>query len=213
MALCHGLDRFSDHRVEHEPDQPLEEAWHRHLGKPGSIPNWKERLTAEEGSRYGLSWRAPNLLADVRDAAPRASVLVIVRDPIEYVLSAHSKRVLSKGTAWDRFRLMPSGVETDDLPLAQQIAWHWRTVNEYLLDFAADDRRSRVVLFDQPLDNVVEDWARSLGVRITDPDGLRKFLRERPNAGPRDTPPTGFSRDVVEEIGSAVWARAATLNS
>jgi len=213
LALCQGLDAFSDHRVEHEPDQPLRDSWLAHQGLPleGEMDRWSARLRRRAGERYGLSWRAPNLLPAVRRAAPDAPVLVIMRPVAEYVLSAHAKRVLSKNSPWDRFRLMPADPAVAAAPLAERIAWHWRTVNDYLLDFAAGDAATTVVLLDRPLEQAVDGWVAVLGASV-DRERMVAMLRTRPNAAPTRAAPPGYDVATLERIGAGTWERARRLS-
>ena len=212
LAICEGLDRFSDHSVEHEPDPPLREAWLAHTGEDPwteELRAWTRRLAAAP-DRSGLSWRAPNLLPIVRRARPDARVLVIVREPADYVLSAHAKRVLSKTGAYERFRLMPD--DAADAPLAERIALHWCTVNTYLVDFAEQDPRSRVATLGD-LGETLPDWCEFLGVTLTDPAALDTFLSARPNAATSREPPPGFDAARIAAVCGGVWERARRLSA
>jgi hypothetical protein len=140
QAICEGLARFSESEVRHEPEPMLEEAWLKHTGKDYRTPLFEARMAGFAGrddSACGESFRAANLLADVRAAAPHTRFLIVVRKPSDYIRSAHSKGVLRRGDGWDRFRLMP---EDAPAPLALRIASHWQTINAYLLDFAEQHR-------------------------------------------------------------------------
>src|SRR5690349_20386510 len=110
-AICDGLAQFSDHEVRHEPTPTLlEEAWLKHGGSDYRTPTFNARMVGfaeRDGTAYGESFRAPNLLSDIREVAPNTKFLVIVRRPDEYIRSAHIKGVLRRGDGWDQFRLMP----------------------------------------------------------------------------------------------------------
>jgi hypothetical protein len=141
LALCAGLDRYSDHRVEHEPEpRLLYEAYLKHVGREYRTPAFEQRLrffAERAGERYGQSVRAPSLLPEIAEAAPHARFLILVRPPREYVASAHAKRVLERGDEWDRTRIMPDG-DDPEAPLVERLALHWAEVNRYL------DRKSVV---------------------------------------------------------------------
>jgi hypothetical protein len=219
MAVCHGLDRFSDHRVEHEPEpRLLEEAQMKHQGNEYRTATFEQRMAffrRRSDEPYGQSFRAPNLLEDVQAASSRTRFLVIVRDPLEYAVSAHDKRVLRRGDVWDSSRLMPidpSGAVSAS-PLAERLIWHWFTVNRYLLDFAVSaGPAARVVLLSE-LREDLGGWADHLGVRITEPTSLRTFLTDRPNAREGDVRPDGWDLDRLGGIYSSVWERAVRLAS
>lgn len=212
MALTQGLDTFSDHRVAHEPDPLLEEAWSKHRGLPYFTAPLQERteLYARRqavGERYGESIRTPNLLPELLAAVPRTPLLVIVREPVEWVRSAHRCRVLQKGDEWDRFRLMPED-NREEHPLARRLAGHWRTVNSYLLSFA-ERYRSATVALHQPMAPVVAAWARALGVTLTRPAELEAFLATRPNRSGPGGDPDGMEQ--VELLCRELWQEARAL--
>jgi hypothetical protein len=207
LALCRGLDEFSDHTVEHEPEpRLLREAFLKHAGAEYRTETYRDRLAffhERDGTRYGQSFRAPNLLDDVAETAPEARFLVLVRHPLEYVVSAHFMKVLSRGDEWDELRIMPPGVET--LSLAERLVAHWAEVNRYLLGFA--DRRAdraRVALV-EGLEDKVGAIADHLGVRIEHPDELGALLVARPNASETKTPPEGMERLAAGGSWERVW--------
>lgn len=216
MALCHGLDRFSDHRVAHEPSPNLlEEAWLKHTGTDYRTVALHARMAEfaqydAEGEAYGESFRAPNLLEEVHAAAPGMRFLIIVRDPLEYARSAHSKRVFRKGNAWDRWRIVPpaSRVRLDDVSLAEKLVWHWVAVNELLLDFAETAGEACRIMIHTELGSNVPEWSDFLGLRIEDPEGLTAFLGERPNASTTHAFPEGYNMATLRELTASVWDRA-----
>jgi hypothetical protein len=216
MAISAALDRFTDHHVEHEPEpRLLIESDLKHRGLDHRTDTYYERMTffaEREGNPYGETWRAQNLLDDVAEAAPRTRFLVLVRDPVEYVVSAHSKGVLTKGTHWDRLRLMPAD-DAPDLPLALRIASHWQVVNEYLLDFASTTRAAVEVAIFGPLDERIDGWMEHLGVTVHDRPGTSALLAERPNRSVDGTVPDGFDERLVRATTATTWDRAVRLAS
>jgi hypothetical protein len=221
MALCHGLDRFSDHTVEHEPEpRLLGEAYRKHCGQDYMTPALLERLDffrQRASARYGQSFRAPNLLVDVRRVAPGTRFLVIVRDPLEYAVSAYHWGVLRRDDEWDRMRLMPRHptVRLETATLAERLVLHWVTMNRYLLDFVELARsQTRVVILGE-LERDLEAWAPDVGVEITDPAALRAFLALRPNSSPRpersDERPDGWEERRLATIFGVEWSRARRL--
>jgi hypothetical protein len=213
MALCHGLNQFSDHSVLHEPDpRLLEEAFLKHSAQPYQTPRYYERLDyfrARASERYGESFRAPNLLSDIADAVPQTRFLILIRDPLEYVVSAHSKNVFRKNDAFDRTRIVPLelGDNLASLPLAERIAWHWVAVNSYLLAFAENESAARVVIV-RDIDSQIEGIVEHLRVRLTDREGLRVFLDSRPNRKEGAEAPEGMEQGRLALITDSVWKRA-----
>ena len=212
LALTRGLDAFSDHEVAHEPDPLLREAWLKHRGLPYDGERLRERAAVyarrHAGDElYGESVRTPNLLPELLTAVPGAPLLVIVRDPVGYVRSAHRRRVLRKGDEWDRYRLMPEG-DDPERATSVRLAHHWCTVNRYLFAAVEGHAPSAVVLH-QPLGAVVESLARFLGVTVTDRNALSGFLATRPNASTVQEEPKGFEQ--VEPLCRDLWAEAREL--
>jgi hypothetical protein len=212
LALTHGLDAFSDHRVAHEPDPLLAEGWSKHRGLPYRTERLQERIDRYArrqvaGERYGESIRTPNLLPELLAAAPGAPLLVIVREPRGWVRSAHQRRVLRKGDEWDRFRLLPDD-DREERPLARRLAGHWCTVNRYLLAFAERYRPAAVVLH-QPMAPVLAEWARFLGVTLTRREELAAFLATRPNRSGGGEEPEGMEQ--VEPLCRELWQQAREL--
>ncbi|WP_018428205.1 hypothetical protein [Hoeflea sp. 108] len=205
-AICEGLSRYSDHVVRHEPTPTLlEEAWLKDRGQNYKTDAFHERMKGFATSgRYGESFRAPNLLHDIREVAAQTRFLIVVRKPLEYVLSAHSKRVLSKGNYWDQYRLLPPGNE--EFALAMRIALHWRTVNEYLVKFA--EETSCPVVLHQDWANLLVSLPQFLGVTITDPISLKAYWSTRPNASISNAVPDGFAAETISNITNDVWRRA-----
>jgi hypothetical protein len=184
MGLCEGLNRFSDHQVEHEPPpELLEEGYRKHNGRRYRSLTFRRRMrffAARDGTPYGQSFRSAPLVHDVAQVAPTARFLVLLRDPDDYLRSAHSRGVLSKGGRWDATRIMPPG--TEGRALVDQLGLHWLEVNRYLIDFHRSTDRS-VLHVMRDLRPEVAGIAASLGVTITDPAGLDDFLSGTPNAG------------------------------
>jgi hypothetical protein len=216
MALSKGFNQFSDHTVSHE-EQPvlLREAYGKHMGEWYFTRDYLKkmlRLRLKNGTRYGDAVRAPNLLADFRRAAPKARILVIVRDPMAYVLSAHYMRVLSKpDDVWDQMRIMPHDEALiARSTLAERITLHWAEVNRYLLHFAEQHPDVKVALYG-PLRERVLGWAGFLGVGIRDEAGLMAFFAEKPNASKTKAHPEGYDHAKLEPLFGATWERAQRL--
>jgi hypothetical protein len=218
LAVCNGLEKFSDHTVRHEPEPTLlEEAFRKHKGLPYETETLRRRLEffrEKEAGLYGESFRAPNLLPEIRRAAPRARFLILVRHPADYVVSAHAKSVFRKpDDPWDRFRIVPDFPDLDfkQLPLAEKIAWHWAAVNRYLLDFTESDPAGARVSIVSDLGAQIRGLADYLGVRILDPQGLDAFLRSRPNASDHSAVPAGYAPERILSICGEQWMRAEAL--
>jgi hypothetical protein len=214
QALCHGLDRFSDHTVEHEPEpRLLREAYLKHRGLEYETPALAERMrffAERDRTRYGQSVRAAPLLPEIHAAAPRARILILVRPPLEYVVSAHAKKVLRRGDEWDRMRIMPRDA-TDGAPLAHRLAQHWIEVNRHLLDFGATAGEMVRVAVLERLEQQLDEWADFLGVRIHDRGRLVRFVAGNPNAARRRVLPDGFDAARLEALTGQAWARARSL--
>jgi hypothetical protein len=218
-ALCTGLDRYSDHRVRHEPPPLLlDESFAKHRGEPFETDTFRDRLAglvAMADQPHGESFRAVALLPELRAAVPTARFLVLVRDPLAYVRSAHAKRVFRKrDSPFDRTRLMPEEVAAriDALPLAERIAWHWVALNRHCLDFAEAHPEACRVLLSERLEGRIPLLEECLGVRVDDPAALRAYLLERPNAGGSSELPEGYDEGRLLEITGAEWARARSLD-
>jgi hypothetical protein len=217
-ALCTGLDRYSDHRVRHEPPPLLlDESFAKHRGEAFETDTLRDRfarLAALADQPHGESFRAVALLPELHAAVPTARFLVLVRDPLAYVRSAHAKRVFRKrDSPFDRTRLMPEEIASrvDALPLAEKIAWHWVAVNRHCLDFAEAHPNACRVLPSERLEERIPFLEEGLGVRVEDPAALRAYLLERPNAGASIEMPEGYDEGRLLEIAGAEWARARSL--
>jgi hypothetical protein len=215
LALCRGLDEFSDHTVEHEPEpRLLREAYLKHSGEEYRSETYRERLAffrERDGTRYGQSFRAPTLLDDIAGAAPQARFLVLVRHPLEYVVSADFMRVLRRGDEWDELRIMPPGA--DGLPHAERLLAHWLEVNGYLLDFVQrNPARARVAVVER-LEEKIAALADHLDVRIERPAELRNLLTTRPNASEVKEPPEGMERIAGGGAWESVWQEAVSRSS
>lgn len=212
-AICDGLAQFSDHEVRHEPAPTLlEEAWLKHNGQDYRTPVYSARMAEfaeRNGNAYGESFRAPNLLRDIKEVAPATKFLIVVRTPAEYIRSAHSKGVLRKNDTWDRFRLMPPlpGKGT----LAARIAMHWKTINDYLLDFA--EHSEVPVVTHRDWFDLVDLLPHFLGVRITNSAAVSNYWNTRPNASIGRDLPDGFDNDVIGEITGSTWQRAQRMSA
>lgn len=217
QAICQGLDRFSDHTVWHEPEpRLLVEALAKHRGQPyrSEAFDWVMGFFEEQSrGRYGQTFRAPNLLEDVRRAVPETRFLIVVREPLEYVRSAHGMRAFQRGDEWDTTRIMPLhlGGDVEDLPLAEKLAWHWVAINEHLLDFAAAASVPVHVLED--LSVQVREWAPLLGIDISDPAGLDSYLSTKPNSAEVKELPDRTDEDRLREITQPVWERIKELSA
>lgn len=221
-ALCHALDRYSDHRVRHEPAPLLlEEAYLKHIGKPFRTRQFQRRLRKLANThgglrallaghqRYGESWRAPNLLSEVAALAPQVRVLVVIREPTDYVLSSYRKGAFrGEVSTYDKYRLLPPG--SDTLPVALRIAAHWNQINDYMLDFAAVHPHAGVMKY-QPMVPVLDSIADFLGVSITDRSGALAYLETRPNASPVDLVPDGFDAKAIAEMTASTWDRVRCI--
>ena len=218
QAICHGLDQYSDHVVRHEPEPLLlNEAYLKHHRKPYATSVLEERLRifAEKAEQYyGESVRAANLLPDIQVVAPHVRFLIIVRDPLKYILSAHSKRVFRKGGVWDETRIVPLdfGSQFADLNLSEKIAWHWVEVNRYLLNFAESGNAATKVVILGDLEVNLPKWTRFVEATITNPEGLAHYLRGRPNAATSSELPEGYDEGRLREITRQEWSRARALS-
>jgi hypothetical protein len=215
VAVCRALDTCSDHDVAHEPEPLLlEEGWRKHNGLPYRTETLEARLSFfhdHQHERYGEAFRSSPLAADIAEAAPLARMLILVRDPAEYVRSAHYMQVLAKpDSPWDRFRVMPH----DDDPTrshAERIAGHWAVVNDYLLAFAEKTSSPVLVGIHGPLDDRIDQWAHFAGVSITDTAALGQVLAARPNSSKRSELPAGYDADSIRALVAPTWQRALQL--
>jgi hypothetical protein len=217
LAVCHGLSSYSDHHVLHEP-QPclLEEAHRKHTGanyRTATIDARIEGFQQRANQKYGESFRAPNLLEDIADAVPGLRVLVLVRDPLEYIVSAHFMRVFRKDDVWDRTRLVPleRSAGFDSLPLAEKLCWHWVAVNRYILDFVESKKVPSELVIVKHLGDQIGQMADFLRIAITDRPSLTNFLSSRPNASAARDLPAGYSPEVLRNIYAREWERARSL--
>ena len=186
-AICSGLDRFSDHRVRHEPEpRLLRESLRAHQGR------WRWSRTSVErmrewrrldGTPYGEAVRCAPLVLDIARVAPRSKVVVLVRRPEEYVRSAWGRGVMRKGDAeWDALRILPADAE--GRPAVDRIALYYEAVNRILartVERLGD--RAMVAIVDD-LDLLVDDIAAFAGVQLRDRAGLTAHFASRPNSGP-----------------------------
>lgn len=213
-ALTHGLNQFSDHQVFHEPaPQLLTEAFLKHLGQPYETEIFKARMnyfTDRAKEKYGESFRAPNLLTQVHQAAPQTKFLIIVRNPLEYVVSGYSKKLFQKDDIFDQTRLIPQKNTWDFslLSVAEKIAWHWVTVNTYLLDFFESKPTISKLMVLSNLDDKIDQIADFLNVTITNREGMSVFLRSNPNKKLNSNLPSGFCIKTLTEITGEIWKKA-----
>jgi hypothetical protein len=203
----------SDHMVAHEP-QPrlLREAWLKHVGQPWQTPDYVARmawLAERQGTPYGETWRAPNLLSDVALHAPGCRFVVLVRPPDQYIRSAHFMRVMERGDEWDRMRLMPPFVD-ERWRLAHRLAYHWQTVNSYLLDFAME-RRAPVIVVDRDLDLLVDRIAEAAGITLLNRAAVSEVLSQHHNRSTTSVVPPGADDREVERITAVTWELAHAL--
>ena len=154
-------------------------------------------------------FRAPNLLSDVYEAAPETKFLIVVRPPLGYIRSAHSRGVLQRGDGWDLFRLMPQ--HSAELPLAVRIAMHWQTINEYLLDFA--EQHGCPVIIHQDWAQLIDRLPEWLGVGISDPRALVEYWATKPNMSIGTELPDGFDEPIIARITEPTMARAQRLST
>lgn len=217
-AICKGLNDHSDHSVMHEPEpQLLEEAFHKHQGLPYQTDALRQRMqffAERDEVKYGESFRAPNLLPEILQAAGKTRFLILVRNPLDYVVSAHAKFVFRKeDDPWDRFRIIPDFPEDtfNHFPLAEKIAWHWVAVNRYLLEFAESGFPSAKVAIVADLGAQIHGFADYLGVLIHNREGLNAFLTSHPNASDHHEYPDGYNPDRILSICDNEWKRAQNL--
>lgn len=215
VALCSGFAACSDHEMAHEvPPRLLEEAWRKHQGLDYQSTDFDAKMrmfNERQDSCYGEAFRGCTLLSDVAEAAPRARFLVLVRDPLEYVRSAHFMKVLNQGgSIWDTHRVMPHD-DDQSLPLAVRLASHWMAVNRYLLDFAEQTVSPVHVALHGDLDANVDAWAQFAGVHIADRPGLSDVLSTKPNSSRTFEEPGGFDADQLRAQTAEMWDRAVGM--
>jgi hypothetical protein len=217
-AICKGLNDYGDHTVMHEPEpRLLEEAFHKHKGLPYQTDSLRQRMqffAERDNEKYGESFRAPNLLPEIIHAAAKTRVLILVRNPLDYVVSAHAKLVFrKKDDPWDRFRIIPDFPEDTfiNFPLAEKIAWHWVAVNRYLLEFAESTPSNAKVAVLADLGAQIHGVAEYLGVVIKDPEGLNTFLASHPNASDHREFPDGYDRERILSICENEWKKAQQM--
>lgn len=217
FALCHGLNQYSDHQVLHEPaPRLLEEAYAKHEGLPYHTSALNSRLEYfREKSRenYGESFRAPNLLTDIHNVVRGIKYLILIRNPLEYIVSAHSKNVFRKNDIWDQTRIIPSFLKPEfhALPLAEKLAWHWVGINTYLLQFVETKTADTRVAITKDLGTQIDDITSFLGVKIRDQSGLKTFFASRPNAATSRDLPDGYSEQAILAITESTWSKALIL--
>lgn len=216
-ALCNGLGQYSDHAVLHEPNpRLLEEAFLKHVGAPYRTEGFTRRMQhfkERAGDKYGESFRAPNLLRDIHQVAPETRFLVLIRDPLEYIVSAHSKQVFQKKDIWDQTRIVPLELTHNfhELPLAEKLAWHWVSLNRYLLEFVESGIGVSRVAVISDLAREIGGLAEYLGVTIEGSEGLSAFLHTRPNSATSHALPEGYNRERLLSITAPVWRQALSF--
>ncbi len=219
LAICNGLTTFSDYNVMHEPEpRLLEESYlkhHRLNYKTDVLINRIKFFEEMKNQNYGESFRAPNILDDISQSIPSTKFLIIIRDPLEYILSAHYKLVFQKDDIWDRMRLIPldPSIGFTSLPLAEKICWHWVTVNHYLLDFVEARKGHVKLVILTELIQQIQDIAYFIDLKILDPTGLANFLSSRPNSSSNKLIPEGYCNKHLEPIYAKEWERANMLGS
>lgn len=215
VALCSALGDHSDHEMAHEvPPRLLEEAWLKHRGESFRTPDYESKLAlfrAKEHTAYGEAFRGCTLLPEIAEAAPGTRFLIVVRDPLGYIPSAHYMWVLRKpGTTWDGQRILPAD-DTPHRPLALRLADHWDEVNRYLLDFAESTSASVKVVLHGPLDERVDDWADFAGVRFIDRAAVSARLDQQLNSSTTFELPDGFDPVTIRARTRLQWERAQRL--
>jgi hypothetical protein len=211
-ALCTALAQFSNYEVLHEP-QPLllNEAYLKHHNLDYKTTTFNERMNyfkKKSNQKYGESFRAPNLLMDIKDIAPQSKFLILVRNPLEYVISANSKQVFQKNDIYDQNRLIPLNLNKfDELSIAEKIAWHWVTVNQYLLDFSQTTQGQSKIFILHDLSKQIKPIARFLNVTLKRPIKLRRFLRTRPNSATSYNTPPGYQEQLIIDITESLWTK------
>jgi hypothetical protein len=187
LALCKALTDFTEATVEHEPEpRLLQEGWLKHRGRDHTTAAFNECCTRWRqmiGSSFGFSFRSAPLLSEIAEALPLAKFLVIFRDPHDYLRSASSRGVLSRGDEWDSFRILPSGATPSQFCRGELIALHWLEVNRYLLEFSSIyPQRTRMLVL-QDLFAQFDEIVRFAGWHVSDAKALESYLKGRPNAG------------------------------
>jgi len=154
-------------------------------------------------------------LPDIQAVAAQTCFLIVVRDPLSYIVSAHARQVFRKNGEWDETRIMPHhlGGDFSRLSLAEKIAWHWVAINRYLLDFVEFHNAVAKVVVLRDLVPDPPKWAAFVGTTIKDPGALTRFLEQRPNASATRELPQGYEPGHLEEICHQEWHRAQRLAS
>lgn len=215
VALAHAFNAHSDHQVDHEePPRLLEEAWLKHRGQDYRTDDFSTKLarfSQLSGERFGEAFRGCTLLPDIAAAVPTARFLVLIRDPVGYIPSAHFMKVLNKGgSIWDIHRVMP-GDDDPAKPLALRLAGHWDEVNRHLLDFAETTPNPVRVALHGPLNERIDGWADFLGVQITDRIAVTTLLAGKPNRSETHELPDGWNEPEIRARTATQWARACRL--
>jgi hypothetical protein len=219
LAICNGLSNFSDYSVMHEPEpRLLEEAYLKHQNldyRTDTFNNKIKYLQDRQSGNYGESFRAPNLLEEINFYVPSIKFLVIIRDPLEYILSSHYKRVFQKDDTWDRMRLIPLDKSLDfiSLSLSEKLCWHWATINHYLLDFVESKKGKVKLLILGDLNKQIKQIADYLEINILAPKPLDEFLSLKPNSSNNKEFPSGYDQSILQKIYANEWERAKSLAS
>lgn len=217
LALCNALANFSDYEVQHEPPpRLLKEAYLKHHNLDYRTPIFEERMAffrQKASQKYGESFRAQNLLDEILEAAPNTRFLLIFRNPLEYIVSAHSKKVFRKNDEFDQNRIVPLEIEEelDQLTIAEKIAQHWICMNQYLVNFAVEyPENSKVIILDD-LSKQIKPIAKYLGVSLKRPFRLRRFLGTRPNAATSYDSPPGYDEPYLLSLTENLWSEINKL--
>ncbi len=215
LALCTALNEYSDHKTEHEPEpRLLYESYLKSRGEPYITDAFRHRMAffqLKMNQAYGESFRAFNLLEDIYDEAPATKFLLLVRRPVEYVVSAYNKGVMIRGgDEWERYRVHPKVPQYDEMPVYLRLAHYWRLLNAEMLSEISSlpQGRAMVTIVRDDISDSVLAICEFLGVRVRDKQGLMWYLAGRPNRSARLDLPPGFSEteissrccDLLEDI-------------
>ncbi len=207
LALCSALNEYTDHRTQHEPEpRLLYESYLKSRGEPYATDTFRQKMESfhlKMNQTYGESFRAFNLLEDICREAPATKFLLLVRRPVEYVVSAYNKGVMTRGDdEWERYRVHPKVHDYDVMPVYLRLAHYWKLLNAEMLSQVSSLRQGQalIAIVKDDISESVSAICDFLGVRIMDRPGLMRRLADRPNRSAKMDLPPGFSE--AEIIGT-----------
>lgn len=215
LALCTAINEYTDHRTEHEPEpRLLYESYLKSRGEPYITDAFRrnmETFRLKMNQAYGESFRAFNLLEDIYREAPATKFLLLVRPPVEYIVSAYNMGVMIRGgDEWERYRVHPKVPQYDEMPVYLRLAHYWKLLNAEMLSQVSSLQRDQAMMtiVKDDISDSISAICEFLGVRIRDQQGLMRHLAARPNRSATLDLPPGFSetkiagecRDLFEEI-------------